>query len=474
MAEWKSLESKIREVARLGLQKKINEAQAKIRLTTKVMEEPIDEEVDGLVDQIDDANVISGDVSKDEEIKEAILNSNSSGQGYDPEHDKHEYHATLQKHGYKYSHTTPIHRQNGSVYHSHTYKHERNNDKNVSVHPNINKYEGAHRWVAGTGGLARRYTGYGPNSLDKYLKNRKVVTKEEVEIDEAIKTMRSHAAYGRFLSEHPEVGYVARHHISAPSPYRSSPTDVVMKHKGKNVVVREVAHRKYEVHEVPAHAKVHKDSQAAEDEHIATLKQAHKNEEVGSIEELQLNPMKQKMDAQRAQVEKQKGQLRMQLAQQKAAKQEQAMKAKGEKQIEKIKEDEEDRIDEISKGKLGKYVEKAKVDIENRMHYQQLHHSHPEHPHSGAVKNGKKIKNRFKGVFKARDRLANEEELTERQVMRVRTFGRATKLQKLHAMRYSRFAAAGDLAKAEAHRKRAQEYKRISYMALDNPAKLPH
>lgn len=66
-----------------------------------------------------------------------------------------------------------------------------------------------------------------------------------------------------------------------------------------------------------------------------------------------------------------------------------------------------------------------------------------------------------------------EQELDERQVVRVRTFGRASKLQQLHNRQYSRLSAAGNTAKAQLHRKRSEEYKRIMYMAKDNPDKLP-
>jgi hypothetical protein len=116
------------------------------------------------------------------------------------------------------------------------------------------------------------------------------------------------------------------------------------------------------------------------------------------------DPMKEKMAAQKQQVQKQRDQLKLQLAQQKAAKQMQAAKSQGEKSLEKIKED---------------------------------------------------------------------DELDEMQSQRIRTFGRASKLQQLHATQYSRLAASGNLAKAEAHRKKANEYKRIQYMAKDNPDKLP-
>jgi hypothetical protein len=65
---------------------------------------------------------------------------------------------------------------------------------------------------------------------------------------------------------------------------------------------------------------------------------------------------------------------------------------------------------------------------------------------------------------------AEETELTE---WRVHNYERASKLQALHNRLYNRLSAAGDLVKAEMHRKKASEYKRILYTAKDNPGKLP-
>jgi hypothetical protein len=66
-----------------------------------------------------------------------------------------------------------------------------------------------------------------------------------------------------------------------------------------------------------------------------------------------------------------------------------------------------------------------------------------------------------------------EDELDERMHQRTKTFGRASKLQKLHSAQYSKLSSTGNHAKAEGHRKRAIEYKRIMYQAKDNPDKLP-
>jgi hypothetical protein len=49
--------------------------------------------------------------SEESQLLEAIGNPNNSGQGHDPEHKNHPLHKTLQKHGYEYSHSTPIKRE---------------------------------------------------------------------------------------------------------------------------------------------------------------------------------------------------------------------------------------------------------------------------------------------------------------------------------------------------------------------------
>jgi hypothetical protein len=52
--------------------------------------------------------------------KDTIHNPNSSGQGHDPSHVAHPLHGTIVKHGYEYSHSTPIRGLNGDYIH-HTY-----------------------------------------------------------------------------------------------------------------------------------------------------------------------------------------------------------------------------------------------------------------------------------------------------------------------------------------------------------------
>jgi hypothetical protein len=145
--EYKSLETKIREVRLEKLRKQIAEAAKKQeRVTTEVLSE---------------------------EINEVITNSNSSGQGHDPNHHEHPYHDTIISHGYHYSHTTPIHQKDGSVKYHHTYKHHRNQDYNVAV------YNG--RWQTSVLPYARKISGSDVASLDKHLKDRKLKPKDNGE-----------------------------------------------------------------------------------------------------------------------------------------------------------------------------------------------------------------------------------------------------------------------------------------------------
>jgi len=56
---------------------------------------------------------------------------------------------------------------------------------------------------------------------------------------------------------------------------------------------------------------------------------------------------------------------------------------------------------------------------------------------------------------------------------RVRSFRAARRLQTLHQNRYNQLNARGDRTRAEIHRKRAMELKRIMYNAKDNPERAP-
>lgn len=85
-----------------------------------------------------------------------------------------------------------------------------------------------------------------------------------------LKTINSHAGKYRWLAELDEmpVGYIPRV-MAIPSPYASSPTDIVWKWNGRNVISRETRHKYYQVFEVPADVRIYTDEQSAVDEHIA-------------------------------------------------------------------------------------------------------------------------------------------------------------------------------------------------------------
>jgi hypothetical protein len=67
-----------------------------------------------------------------------------------------------------------------------------------------------------------------------------------------------------------------------------------------------------------------------------------------------------------------------------------------------------------------------------------------------------------------------EEEIAEREIVSGEKYGRANHWYRQHLNRYQMYLKKGDLAKAETHRRKAQEYKRRSYIALDNPEKQLH
>lgn len=100
-----------------------------------------------------------------------ISGANSSGQGYDPDHADTPLHAIILQHGYKYSHSTPIHYRDG-VRILHTYK---LGNRNVSVE----KTKSGYRWEAGKGGSARGTAGTDARKLDTYLYQRRRDTNPE-------------------------------------------------------------------------------------------------------------------------------------------------------------------------------------------------------------------------------------------------------------------------------------------------------
>jgi hypothetical protein len=94
----------------------------------------------------------------------AIENPNTCGQGYDADHLRHPLHATVVKYGYTYSHSTPIHALDGTIYLHHTYKFGAHNvglshsnlwDTSVST-------RSSHKW-----------SGKGMAELDAHLKSKR-------------------------------------------------------------------------------------------------------------------------------------------------------------------------------------------------------------------------------------------------------------------------------------------------------------
>lgn len=91
----------------------------------------------------------------------------SGRQGHDADYDKSPFHKTLEKFGYRYTHTTPIHMKDGSIRAQHAY----NNGKDhfVGVYKTRS---GEWKWDAHTGGSGHSYGGSSAAYLEKYLKGR--------------------------------------------------------------------------------------------------------------------------------------------------------------------------------------------------------------------------------------------------------------------------------------------------------------
>lgn len=98
---------------------------------------------------------------------EAIESPNSSGQGHDPDHKSNPFHATIVKHGFTYSHSTPVTHGDKKVIH-HTYK---KGNRNVSVH--YDPKSSAHKWSSSKGGSGVHTTGFIHGKLDAHLKRLK-------------------------------------------------------------------------------------------------------------------------------------------------------------------------------------------------------------------------------------------------------------------------------------------------------------
>lgn len=412
-------------------------------------------------------------------LDEIIVNSNSSGQGYDADHENHEHHATILKHGYRYSHSTPVRHQDGvsdakgnSLAHTvnhHTYKHVLNSDKNVSVHKVGNSYQ----WHTTTGGLGHPgVAGYGTTGLDSHLKNRKI--KRKVTHNDLKETLNEDKAV-RHVDQHIDVdGAVGSNEkIEEVSKEKLEPVDEISNTVKQNYIKKLSSTEKqskaagnffwnssFHPKEVDGKKAKHKSHmEFAKKEYQKGTFNSLKKEDAEPIEELAPpDPNKAKLDAQRQQIQKQRDAMRLNLQKQKAQKQMQIDKEKGQEQLSKIKEAEDDPETKIksmgwSKNSIGKWT-------------------HPDHKYYGNSR-AKNVIEDLPDLEKNKKKLTKEEELSEMMPQHVRTFGRASKLQKLHALQYQRLSAAGDLAGAERHRKRSIELKRVAYMAKDNPDKLP-
>lgn len=117
----------------------------------------------------------------EELVIEAIENPNTSGQGHDPDHKDNPYHDTLLKHGYEYSHTTPVNHsaysvgpkhpdyKNQDIRMHHAYKHKDLKDHVVGVNKNSH---GEHVWQTHRLGNSpgSGTSGRGVEALTKHLK----------------------------------------------------------------------------------------------------------------------------------------------------------------------------------------------------------------------------------------------------------------------------------------------------------------
>lgn len=90
-----------------------------------------------------------------------------------------------------------------------------------------------------------------------------------------IKTITSHAGHARFLSECDEqtVGYLAKSQVAdIPSPYAYSPSKAILRWNGKDIVVFETRHKRFEVFEVPATMIRYSTDELATEAHIVATR----------------------------------------------------------------------------------------------------------------------------------------------------------------------------------------------------------
>lgn len=96
--------------------------------------------------------------------------------------------------------------------------------------------------------------------------------KKAAKLKESFKVLKTARTYGDFgalrraMSDEP-IGYIPRVK-DIPSPYASSPTDLVYDWDGKKVITREVKHKVFQVLEVPADVKIYKDEDDAMKAHL--------------------------------------------------------------------------------------------------------------------------------------------------------------------------------------------------------------
>ena len=135
-------------------------------------------------------------------VGDAIENPNSSGQGYDPSHKEHPLHNIITKHGYKYSHTTPIHKTDGDVYHHHTYA---LGEHKVGI-------SSPDKWETKTSSSSgHRTTGEGGRKLEKHLigKNRRYkLNSRDTAMDAERGPVKSISVNGKTVTYHPPASHV--------------------------------------------------------------------------------------------------------------------------------------------------------------------------------------------------------------------------------------------------------------------------
>ena len=113
-----------------------------------------------------------GSVRKGHRRQNPIQDPNSSGQGFDPDHEANPYNTLLIENAFHYSHSTPVRRPSGEVIIHHTYKRPivgrpAWDERNISVwHVPGHGW----KWTSSIGGSGRQVGGNARESLLKHLK----------------------------------------------------------------------------------------------------------------------------------------------------------------------------------------------------------------------------------------------------------------------------------------------------------------